>query len=161
MKNLIFAIFAFLAVFSCRSEDDTDVSPVVGEWEWVSSTGGVGNTTETPASSGKTIIMKLDSDKKYTITTNGTVTNEGTFSLYKNVSNLEHYERVYIDFSNASDQMIVNIEEKTLHVSASIGVSFYPLDTNDADRLIENADQAMYIAKQTGKNRFCFFKNIP
>ena len=63
MKNLIFAIFAFLAVFSCRSEDDTDVSPVVGEWEWVSSIGGVGNTTETPASSGKTIIMKLDSDK--------------------------------------------------------------------------------------------------
>ena len=114
MKNLIFAIFAFLAVFSCRSEDDTDVSPVVGEWEWVSSTGGVGNTTETPASSGKTIIMKLDSDKKYTITTNGTVTNEGTFSLYKNVSNLEHYERVYIDFSNAPDQMIVNNEEKTL-----------------------------------------------
>ena len=51
MKNLIFAIFAFLAVFSCRSEDDTDVSPVVGEWEWVSSIGGVGNTTETPASS--------------------------------------------------------------------------------------------------------------
>ena len=99
MKNLIFAIFALLAVFSCRSEDDTDVSPVVGEWEWVSSIGGVGNTTETPASSGKTIIMKLDSDKKYTITTNGTVTNEGTFSLYKNVSNLEHYERVYIDFS--------------------------------------------------------------
>lgn len=55
----------------------------------------------------------------------------------------------------------INIEEKTLHVSASIGVSFYPLDTNDADRLIENADQAMYIAKQTGKNRFYFFKNIP
>ncbi len=61
----------FWLFFSCRSEDDTDVSPVVGEWEWVSSIGGVGNTTETPASSGKTIIMKLDSDKKYTITTNG------------------------------------------------------------------------------------------
>lgn len=120
MKNLIFAIFAFWAVFSCRSEDDTDVGPVVGEWEWVSSTGGVGNTTETPASSGKTIIMKLDSDKKYTITTNGTVTNEGTFSLYKNVSNLEHYERVYIDFSNAPDKMIVNNEEKTLILSDDV-----------------------------------------
>ena len=120
MKNLIFAIFAFLAVFSCRSEDDTDVSPVVGEWEWISSIGGVGNTTETPASSGKTIIMKLDSDKKYTITTNGTVTNEGTFSLYKNVSNLEHYERVYINFSNAPDQMIVNNEEKTLILSDDV-----------------------------------------
>ena len=55
--------------------------------------------------------MKLDSDKKYTITTNGTVTNEGTFLFIKNVSNLEHYERVY-RFSNAPDKMIVNNEEK-------------------------------------------------
>jgi hypothetical protein len=52
--------------------------------------------------------------------TNGTVTNEGTFSLYKNVSNLEHYERVYIDFSNAPDQMIVNNEEKTLILSDDV-----------------------------------------
>ena len=58
------------------------------------------------ASSEHTI--KLDSDKKYTITTNGTVTNEGTFSLYKNVSNLEHLDRLYIDFSNYPDKMIIN-----------------------------------------------------
>lgn len=108
MKNLIFAIFAFLAVFSCRSEDDTDVSPVVGEWEWVSSIGGVGNTTETPTSTGNNIVFNFGADKKYTITTNGTVTNEGTFSLYKNVSNLEHLDRLYIDFSNYPDKMIIN-----------------------------------------------------
>ncbi len=121
IKPLIVLFIALFSVISCRGEDDTeDVTPLVGNWEWVSSTGGVGNTTETPASSGKTIIMKLDSDKKYTITTNGTVTNEGTFSLYKNVSNLEHYERVYIDFSNAPDKMIVNNEEKTLILSDDV-----------------------------------------
>lgn len=51
------------------------------------------------------------------------------------------------------------IEAKTLSVSASIGVSFYPLDANNADILIEKADQAMYNAKQSGKNCFCFFEN--
>jgi diguanylate cyclase (GGDEF)-like protein/PAS domain S-box-containing protein len=39
-------------------------------------------------------------------------------------------------------------------VSASIGVTFYPEDDEDGDTLMRHADQAMYIAKQSGKNRF-------
>jgi diguanylate cyclase (GGDEF)-like protein/PAS domain S-box-containing protein len=39
-------------------------------------------------------------------------------------------------------------------LSASIGVSIYPLDDEDTDTLLRHADQAMYIAKQSGKNRF-------
>ncbi|HEY8219841.1 MAG TPA: PAS domain S-box protein [Methylobacter sp.] len=39
-------------------------------------------------------------------------------------------------------------------VSASIGVTFYPLDNEDGDTLLRHADQAMYHAKQTGKNRY-------
>lgn len=39
-------------------------------------------------------------------------------------------------------------------VSASIGVTFYPADNEDGDTLMRHADQAMYIAKQTGKNRY-------
>ena len=121
MKKFILATFALLALLSCRNDDELDIEPLVGDWTWVSTSGGInGQINDTPTSTGKTIIMKLDSDKKYTITTNGTVTNEGTFSLYKNVSNLEHYERVYIDFSNAPDQMIVNIEEKTLILSDDV-----------------------------------------
>ena len=45
-----------------------------------------------------------------------------------------------------------------LQVSASIGVSFYPQEEEiDADQLIRQADQAMYLAKQSGRNRFHFF----
>lgn len=43
---------------------------------------------------------------------------------------------------------------KKLELSASIGVSIYPLDDEDADTLLRHADQAMYVAKQSGKNRF-------
>lgn len=47
-----------------------------------------------------------------------------------------------------------NIE---VQVSASIGVVIYPQDDADADLLIRHADQAMYIAKQEGKNRYHLF----
>ena len=39
-------------------------------------------------------------------------------------------------------------------VSASVGVTLYPEDEADSDTLLRHADQAMYIAKQSGKNRF-------
>ncbi|MBB1072804.1 EAL domain-containing protein [Rhodoferax sp. 4810] len=42
-------------------------------------------------------------------------------------------------------------------VSASIGVTLYPLDDADADTLLRHADQAMYVAKQAGKNRYHLF----
>lgn len=44
------------------------------------------------------------------------------------------------------------IEKKLLKISASIGVTYYPLDDANPDKLIRHADQAMYIAKQQGKN---------
>lgn len=42
----------------------------------------------------------------------------------------------------------------TLQVSASIGVTVYPQDDSEVDQLLRHADQAMYVAKQAGKNRF-------
>ena len=44
-----------------------------------------------------------------------------------------------------------------IHVSASIGVTFYPQDGIETDPLIRHASQAMYDAKQAGKNRYCLF----
>ncbi|HLP98840.1 MAG TPA: EAL domain-containing protein [Sideroxyarcus sp.] len=48
----------------------------------------------------------------------------------------------------------VLIKENTVALSTSIGVSLYPLDEEDPDTLLRHADQAMYVAKQSGKNRF-------
>ncbi|MCK6374452.1 MAG: EAL domain-containing protein [Zoogloea sp.] len=44
-----------------------------------------------------------------------------------------------------------------VHVTASIGVTLFPGDTMDPDQLLRHADQAMYKAKQAGKNRFSIF----
>jgi diguanylate cyclase (GGDEF)-like protein/PAS domain S-box-containing protein len=42
-------------------------------------------------------------------------------------------------------------------ISASIGISLYPLDGEDPETLLKNADIAMYQAKQQGRNNFQFY----
>jgi diguanylate cyclase (GGDEF)-like protein len=51
----------------------------------------------------------------------------------------------------------LNVNGTELHTSASIGISVYPLDATNADSLIARADEAMYCAKQRGRNAFQFF----
>jgi EAL domain-containing protein (putative c-di-GMP-specific phosphodiesterase class I) len=44
-----------------------------------------------------------------------------------------------------------------LFISASIGISMFPNDSDDPDKLVKKADTAMYHAKAQGKNNFKFF----
>ncbi|WP_161884162.1 sensor domain-containing protein [Deinococcus alpinitundrae] len=46
---------------------------------------------------------------------------------------------------------------RELFVTASVGLSLYPLDAPDAQNLLSHADQAMYQAKEAGKNAFRVF----
>ena len=46
---------------------------------------------------------------------------------------------------------------QAIQISASVGVTLYPEDGSDADTLLRHADQAMYAAKQSGRNRFHLF----
>jgi diguanylate cyclase (GGDEF)-like protein/PAS domain S-box-containing protein len=50
------------------------------------------------------------------------------------------------------------VDQRDLHVTASIGVSVYPDDGLDAESLIQNADTAMYQAKENGRTSYEFFK---
>lgn len=42
-------------------------------------------------------------------------------------------------------------------ISGSIGIAFFPEDGADDETLIKSADIAMYRAKESGRNTFCFF----
>jgi len=50
-----------------------------------------------------------------------------------------------------------NLQGRECQVTASLGISIYPDDGKDADTLIKNADMAMYLVKQQGKNSFRFY----
>jgi len=51
----------------------------------------------------------------------------------------------------------VDIEGREIYVTASIGVTLYPEDSDDAQGLMKNADVAMYTAKEAGRNTYRFF----
>ena len=49
------------------------------------------------------------------------------------------------------------IAGRDLFVSASLGITLYPLDTRDSQELLRNADIAMYRAKEHGRNNYQFY----
>ncbi len=50
-----------------------------------------------------------------------------------------------------------HLGNELVYISASIGITLYPNDSADIDALMKNADQAMYVAKNKGRNRFSHF----
>ncbi|HVK53703.1 MAG TPA: EAL domain-containing protein [Burkholderiales bacterium] len=49
---------------------------------------------------------------------------------------------------------------EVVYLSASVGITFYPTDALQAEELIRNADQAMYAAKNAGRNQFSYFTRL-
>ena len=45
-------------------------------------------------------------------------------------------------------------------ISSSIGIALYPQDGKDVETLMKNADQAMYGAKESGRNRFQHYASV-
>ena len=71
----------------------------------------------------------------------------------------------HADDAAASAQKIIaalvaphEIANHQLHVTATIGISIYPDDGPDAEKLIKAADTAMYHAKESGRNSYQFFE---
>jgi diguanylate cyclase (GGDEF)-like protein/PAS domain S-box-containing protein len=49
------------------------------------------------------------------------------------------------------------VSGQELHASGSIGISFFPRDSTNAETLVKYADTALYLAKEQGRNTFRFF----
>jgi diguanylate cyclase (GGDEF)-like protein/PAS domain S-box-containing protein len=57
----------------------------------------------------------------------------------------------------ASLEQVFKLGGEQVFVSASIGVTLYPVDGHEIEDLLKNADQALYVAKGAGRNRYSFF----
>ncbi len=51
----------------------------------------------------------------------------------------------------------LDIEGAAMRIGASIGISLHPGDAGDGDALLRNADAAMYRAKHSGGNQYCYY----
>lgn len=75
------------------------------------------------------------------------------------IPNIEKTEEL-IEISNKimdSFNEPINVFNNEFFISISSGVAIYPIDGNDPETLIKNADMAMYSAKNNGKNQLAFY----
>ncbi|WP_027573551.1 GAF domain-containing protein [Bradyrhizobium sp. WSM1743] len=67
------------------------------------------------------------------------------------------------DVQRIATELLATLAEPTelagheCHTTASIGIAMYPANGSDAQTLTKNADMAMYLAKEDGKNGYRFF----
>jgi diguanylate cyclase (GGDEF)-like protein len=89
-----------------------------------------------------------------------TVSRHGGNEFIVLLSQVEHAEDAVFSARKILSSLAApySIEQKHFYVNASIGVSTYPGDGQDAESLIQRADTAMYDAKKIGRNNCQFFK---
>ncbi|MBJ7291607.1 EAL domain-containing protein, partial [Williamsia sp.] len=51
----------------------------------------------------------------------------------------------------------IPLHDSMAYVSASVGIAVHPQDASTADELLHNADTAMYVAKDRGRDRHAYF----
>ncbi|WP_319532979.1 EAL domain-containing protein [uncultured Cohaesibacter sp.] len=76
--------------------------------------------------------------------------------LQTNVKSDEHVEQMGRAITNAMPDAIGAVDLST-SVTASIGIAVHPEDGNTFEKLLRNADQAMYRTKAANGNGFCLY----
>ena len=111
-------------------------------------------------SMGDKLLMQIAHRMKLVVRNGDTVARLGGdefVAVLQDLSDINSSVPLLLRLLSAASQP-VEVGELQLRVSASIGVSYYPQsDEIDADQLLRQADQAMYQAKQSGKNRYHVF----
>ncbi len=76
--------------------------------------------------------------------------------LIESVIDMSHLRNILNKLMKAMEEPFL-IDEHSLHLTLSAGISVYPDDGDDAEVLIRNADTAMYKAKDEGRNTYNFY----
>ena len=58
----------------------------------------------------------------------------------------------------AAEDYELNLDGQRERVTLSVGVATYPDDASTREELVDHADKALYLAKRTGRNRLCSFR---
>ena len=76
--------------------------------------------------------------------------------IVNNIDKIENLSRIIQTIVDTFIEPIV-IQNNNLYINMSIGISIYPNDAKDVNNLLKHADSAMYKAKESGRNTYCFY----
>ncbi|MES2674771.1 MAG: EAL domain-containing protein [Pseudomonadota bacterium] len=79
--------------------------------------------------------------------------------LFPTISDERNIAELTLKLSVALQQAYI-VDGITLHITPSIGIAIYPDDGETFDALIKNADAAMYLAKERGRNNYQFYTPV-
>jgi len=109
---------------------------------------------------GDELLRSVGRFMMMSVRSSDTVSRYGGDEFVAVLSELEHAEDAAVGARKiiaalAPAQQILGHD---LHITASIGISVYPDDGEDAETLLRNADLALYEAKKQGRDCYQFFK---
>ena len=110
-------------------------------------------------SAGDFLLIEVAQRLKTCVRAGDTVSRLGGDEFVMLISNLEDLHECDYAVSRIIGALTqpFRVSDHSISISASIGVTLYPHDGSDADTLLRHADQAMYAAKQGGRNRHHLF----
>lgn len=110
---------------------------------------------------GDAILRQVANKLKQCLRENDTISRFGgdEFAIILNdVSRIEDVGKVAGRILHKLSETTV-FEEFEFHLTASLGISFYPLDGTTKEELLKNAHSAMYKAKERGGNCYQFYSS--
>lgn len=110
---------------------------------------------------GDMVLIETSRRMEAGIRGNDTIARLGGDEFVMLLNDLESMDDLHVALERVIDAIDLPIELENgirVRVSASIGVTVYPHDDSDPDTLLRHADQAMYQAKQLGKNRVAIYR---
>jgi Na+/proline symporter len=116
MKKYLILLISIM-LFACKKGTVTPAVGITGSWQWVSTKGGIGGISYTPASTGKNFVLQLNADSSY-------VTGQQSGKFHIGVDPL--YLKSLISFSGS-------LSAEYLYMPQNILVSADTLFLNDAD----------------------------
>ncbi|MCA9764836.1 MAG: diguanylate cyclase [Carnobacterium sp.] len=100
-------------------------------------------------------ILKMSQGPEDIVSRNG---GEEFSILIHNCTKSEAYEKAEsIRKIVENSFFIINNGTKSLHITISVGMTIYSDTTKEIDHLYAHADQALYVAKKSGRNKVCFY----
>ncbi len=108
---------------------------------------------------GDKILLEFSNRIKKEIRKSDTISRLGgdEFCIILNDADDVNHVTSFITDSMKITQKPFIINGRKLYVGMSIGISMYPNDGESVNTLLKNSDAAMYKAKESGRNTYCFY----